>query len=577
MDKIIESTNLYLKANFALIKSVDKTYIYNNSGYITVKGKSSYKICKWLYDNIKLSMTTNQIVKNSPLHLKAIIINLLKQLFQNKLIYLFPKELDEINSSIQYVKLLEHLFCYNNKALKQYNNLIKSQKIYIAKGREFELISNEIKQWCLPYFNEVNISEVSSSNFLNHKNKKYLNRLTKLSSKFCLILSNQQCKNIFIEIRNYIIGLSGHVSIGIIENIIRIISSSDDFQPENEKINSPSKIFTYFYVSELFYSLCNIKNNYLWVLNKSNFSIKSHKLPLYTQSYKVIENINGTINNSLIRKDIPIIANDNTLINELENINNEIKKLVDQIMGPIIKLSEKNDAQIPLFIYETQFLEKATNSYRKKRFKCYGLSARECRNQVVLAGTENYLKSIYSSLENDNTKFAAGWSIYEAIFRAARNLICSNVTNSRKILKKTYKLTSISLYNNPTIRFLIISIKNYTKIDGWTISFFRHDPCIYSCHLQTDRQINIIEIGITIRQALINSLIRVLSNFQKNNNAIDCNIITALSWTDITFNRAKIFLKSISNRYRVLYINFNSMLTLRKINKLVMISLHEKN
>jgi hypothetical protein len=96
--------------------------------------------------------------------------------------------------------------------------------------------------------------------------------------------------------------------------------------------------------------------------------------------------------------------------------------LVAPVGGPFIDLGEADLAQVPFARSAVSVRVSNGSAAAGDRLVCAALSAREARNQVMLAATERWAGATLRGAEAGEASFGAGWSVAEAAFRALAGL-----------------------------------------------------------------------------------------------------------------------------------------------------------
>lgn len=478
-----------LKLNCNIIGTDEKILFYNHHGSISINGKGSYILSKWLIDNIKNFKNFKAGFETFSLSFKEKIVDLLIRLLEAKLI-IFDNQghnfINIVTSSYFKKKLVEYLFCYHKNPFEQYTLFINSKLLCIGQGNVFNTIANELSLWGFSQFEKRLVKNIS---FIGTEIDHQLSFLSDLESQFCLIIANQKKYFITIDFGAFIVNILNVNNLNDILLMFKLFKiSRKDSSIENHCYDD---MMSYHLINGFFCSIVEIDNkniSNLIMMDKKSFHVQSIKEPIVDINGLNYSALNFNLfRTDFIRMDIPILTHQNKLIRHLELINNQITRLVDEVTGPILILKEQENNQLPFSFYECSFLHKRKNIFCKRKINCIGISARECRNQVVLYALENYFFSLIK-MGVPISIYGCGWNLYEAIFRALRSLIKNNINrpsilNSRKIDLCLSKCSSETI-----LGYLWLNIRKYYT-DKLNIIIHKANTAFYLCEISIKKKL----------------------------------------------------------------------------------------
>lgn len=157
----------------------------------------------------------------------------------------------------------------------------------------------------------------------------------------------------------------------------------------------------------------------LLLVDETTLELSHHRLPPLVLS----DRANAPVGAALTRSDTdgwirPDLGGSILPAAETEALNaiaRSVAALTDARVGPVLRVDDGDLFQLPLAAAVA--LSPGDGDGRPRRMLTLGLSARETRNQGVLAAVEDYY-----ALNHENGLAAAGWSRREALMRAGRTL-----------------------------------------------------------------------------------------------------------------------------------------------------------
>lgn len=542
-----------LNTNYTLVNADEKVYIYNSYGHISIRGKTSYALCQWILQEIDHKTSISNLVAKTPSHLQPAVEQLLKQFIENNFIYSTANI--RPTPSFFFEQLLKNYCCYKPDVEEPYHKLSQIDVTYVVNGNAFCMIAEELALWplknCIATLNERHIA-------LCHF-------LMSISENYCLIIVNSQSLYITIEYNHCLVSIhnlrhmDSNLLIQYLEQSLQKIKMDSTIQVPQTNV---FQILAYDLLANLFNHMLEPptqENKNIKILNKQTLEFKLHRdFLLMDSTLQKISSTPAFLNKNVIRWDIPIVENNLALIAELEEINQQILELIDSFTGPITWLDEGSHQQLPLSISECQIF------HTIKPIRCVGISARECRNQVVLYALE--------TLVQPSGNYGIGWCSYEAMFRAVRHMVHHGLTSVAHCKFKKYQLFNTQIAVNASIGYLKHRLQKEINPHELSVSFTKLDTCIYICRIKYQGSI-ILEPGLSVKQALITALCHVMIVLQHplNNEAIHA----ALSWETITPQHIEKFVQYGLRHYQVFY--SNRLFFTERINKPILIQLINKN
>lgn len=545
------SYDVPMDSNYILVHGDERAYIYNAHGHICIKGKNSYTLCKWILQEIDNQTTISNLITKAPPHLRMTIEQLLKQFIKNNFIYPFQKNL---KTSSWFLEQLSNYFSYESETKQPLSGLSKINLAYAVKGTVFDMIPEELSRWPLGHCRPN----------LNKSYDDLCKLLNEFSENYCLLVVNAQFLYLAIDYGEILISINHlEVDCDLVKHLTKFFQENQRISADNpvESETNAVQILTYDLLTSLFiriFETSSEEDKCIKILKKRTLELNARRyyLSMRLTPQKIL-NVAEILNKNVIRTDIPIVENNVDLISELEEINQQIIAVHDPFTGPIIGLDEGIYQQLPLSVSECQLLNTA-------KLQCAGISARECRNQVVL-----YALETFSELSGN---FGIGWSVYEAMFRAVRRLLHNGLMPLSQCIFKKYELCNTRFSSDSILGYLREIIQKEVSVHELSITFTKLSKCIYICQIKWQDKV-IIEPGLSIKQALITGLCNIVQILKQSENNGHFHI--ALSWDSLTHKRIEKFLHYGFSYYHVFY--SGDLFSNKKINKPVLIQLMKIN
>lgn len=282
-----------------------------------------------------------------------------------------------------------------------------------------------------------------------------------------------------------------------------------------------------------------------------------------------------------LRLDIPTATDEDQLSN-LEKINQTIPGFVDSLTGPIIEISEGTLPQIPLSSLYCKILCHSKSGIFAKKIKCFGVSAREVRNQVALYALENFFSSfknfdskklnfinnsLTQILETGAVSFGVGWSSDEALYRCLCNFYYYSYTHINKYIKESYLYELNKLTEKQSIgRYLLdcyLDISDVQPVIYWTridnTLFLAYSSSLANFDSNNDLSKINYSIGLTLEHAVLNLLLKLLiaKSEGKQNGTAKIKIHPCLLWAGMQEHFSKKIIKTLLNKFEIHRLKFN--------------------
>ncbi len=547
-----------LKKNYILVHETNnKTYLLNCFGSIIINGLDGFNICRWLTLLLDTGITITDLQEKSPDNLRDFLINLVYSLIKNKLIYFENTDTKVFKSHFE-KKLLEYLNCYHIDPDTELKKFFSIKPICYGYGELYHSIKKELSIWQSIRYQFPSRNQRPCST----------NDLSEITDNYCVIESDVNSYYL-IDINNKILFFDMNSYDSSISKIINNLNLPSLKHQTGIKIPIPPQSICQMFIAGFFYQFTGLKQSLLKTFCKDTLQVQSHRMPLFFD--KIIPTLLNEHDyldtNFHVRKDIPILGGNESLISEMESINQTISYFIDEMTGPIVHLSESDDNQLPLSVSECSVIK---NSHK---LKCYGLSARECRNQVVLYALENYINNNYEASTNNHMKYTAGWSKYECIFRSVRERVKICFPHTDKIKSKIIDIYQLKFNSKSTIWYLLSKLKKYYHSHSKPVTFYKISSAYYICEIKLDNGPIIREIGLSIKQSLINTLNQALIQHIFNDQTQTVDLYLALSWADTTLSRMKNFCQFINENYRIYEADFSDVFPQQNVDNFHLISL----
>lgn len=564
-----------LKKNFILINEGDSVFLINAYCQLVLKSLGSRMLCCWLSDQLDLKKTIADVLEEAPKHLKSTISALLEKLIENNLVcfdfFLDTSSIVKGKSKFQQ-KLVEYVFCYHADPANQCEMFFNSEIFCMGAGFIFKELSDELLTWDLKNYSYFFIENKKYHlNKINNFHKK-LNYICKNYNDYCIISINRKVQCVVIDIGLHLICIFNTDEIVNLLEFLKI----HEVDEKNTPKNIPN-FFRYTVISNLLYRVIgiNLKNNRNKIIffAKNEPGVREYKYPILNANADAYEKRVDSyfFFEVQLRKDVPILDKDEKLMQELEDINRKIFLLVDEISGPILKLNESKDNPSSQFLTDCEVVVKSKEKYLKESLKCYGISSRECRNQLVLWAMECYF--FYDSLgeKSSNVSYAAGWSFFEAVFRAVRAHFEKNCNQFEHLNFKLIDIFKIRFKKNSIEEYLISNLKKYNSSKKFLIRCYRVSSNFYVLRSSSPNGGVAIDVSLSIRQGLIDILNKFLAHYTNNEKS---RYFVALSWSGVNPTRVENFLNFCCKNYKIFKIYFKQYEG-RDINKLEVVKISD--
>lgn len=418
-----------ISSDVVLINGKDEAYIRNSSGYFVITGKSSYPLCAWLFHKLGQCTTVNEALQSAPEHLKNHLTLLLKSLFKHRFIRYDSSKRLNTTPEPQNIES-DHLRFISQNSPQEKNTLHSfSRGKFVCTGEAGFLPSLIFSLWLYGARNFLTANPTCPLNTMDGGKGNIILRVELRDKNIRVILLETDIYLVLIQEGDISLLRGSHCRLSQIKR-----------EPLQNK--AAFAIATHYMAFALFNlsgtsKLRAVFKNKAVKISKDDCTIHFHAYAKWpdTLTFKKPFPTDPEIKHFIRRSDICFATNTKKLLSELERINALILPLVDTLFGPILKLEEDSLEQIPLSQIRCHVIARDFSPSEKSfSIHCFGLSARECRNQVVLCAFETFLSSFPIRIEGttqanfllkrenqDPFAIGVGWSYYEALYRAVKN------------------------------------------------------------------------------------------------------------------------------------------------------------
>ncbi len=554
--------------------------IKNTRGHFIVKGAGSYELCRVLLERLSGEENFTDVLATFGEEKRATIARVVDRLWRHRFVSEASKvDVSPFSTDLDGCRLFLEQYC-DDAAYRSETVATTRLDCFGASARLLRVLSALINVGFTRF--DVNLDATSDAReFINIVQREPPFRATHLQIELVnapdvATSLKRRPGSVNSECLKAVIGAEGSGNVKLIEYERFFVLLENDYEePERfayehidkaERCVSAEVIAVNLLAARL---LCRVAGVPLYsampvsTINKKTLVVEHYKehLPFDRVAVDTLVSIDAATDGGIaLRRDIPAASDQGSELDALEAINNAIPFLVNPVYGPLVDLSEHGARQFPLAVSSCRFFRRTGSALIEVPLRCSGVSARECRNQTVLFGIEEVCSdSVRQSDVLDRRNFdtsgaivGAGWSCFEALFRATRKFLSSEVGIATERSVHWSRDSDVKAFESQSnLRSFLL--KAYVDATGSHPTIEYADAGSYVCARYVPANAAegaLIDIGLSREHACLNLLCALVARATAPGDAPGLNRF-AMVWSSIDESAALRFCESTVRRFRV--------------------------